>query len=58
MKELFEKYMNKKAYAFLGGLKVEVTITNIKQVWGKERFLITPISGSGAVWTECVSEIH
>jgi len=58
MKELFEKFMNKKGYAFLGGLKVEVTIINIKEAWGKQRFLITPVAGEGEVWVEAVSGIH
>ncbi len=32
------------------GLKFEVTITDVKNAYGTERCLITPVSGSGEKW--------
>lgn len=55
MKELIEKYMGKKALVSLGELEVEVKITDVKNSYGKDRFLITPVAGKGSVWVESVT---
>lgn len=58
MKELIEKYVGKAAYVFMGGLKIQVDIKDVKMTWGKERFLITPVTGEGTVWVESVHLIN
>ena len=34
------------------GISFKVTIKDVKQVYGKTRYLIEPVSGSGSVWCE------
>lgn len=34
------------------GLRIEVRVTNARQVYGKTQFEITPISGQGFVWVD------
>lgn len=58
MQELIKKYVDKKAIVNLGGLNVEVTVKDVKISYGKERFLITPVSGSGEVWVESIKLIE
>lgn len=58
MKELYEKYVGKKATAFLGGLSVEVNIVDVKVSYNRERYQITPVAGSGKVWVENVHLIE
>lgn len=52
MKELLEKWYHKKVSVFLGGLSVECVILDIKERWGKNRFLVSPVCGKGEVWVE------
>lgn len=54
MKEKIEQYVGKKAQITIGGLTIEVLITDYKQAYGKDRFLVTPTAGSGATWVEAV----
>lgn len=54
MKELYEKYMNKRARILAGGLGVQVKIVDVKMSWGRERFRVIPVAGDGAVWVESV----
>lgn len=58
MNEEVQKYVGKRALVGLGGLSVIVTITDIKNSYGKLRFNITPVSGSGSVWVETVHLIE
>lgn len=57
MKKEVETYVGKKANVDLGGLLVEVKILDVKKVYGKDRFQITPITGKGEIWVEKVSLI-
>lgn len=57
MKELIEKYVDKDAHVFAGGMQVQVKITDVKMSYGRERYLITPIAGGGFVWVEKVTLI-
>lgn len=57
MKDLIEKYVGKNATVSAGGMRVEVTITDVKISWGKERYEITPVAGSGKIWVESVNLI-
>jgi len=52
MKELLNKWYHSKVYINLGGLEIGVVIMDIKQVWGKTRFLVSPVTGKGEVWVE------
>jgi hypothetical protein len=51
-KELYEKYINKKVHVSLGGLKVGVVILDIKNSYGKIRYQVSPVTGTGEVWVE------
>jgi hypothetical protein len=55
MRKEVETYVGKKATVKLGGLVVEVKVTDVKHVYGRNRFLVTPVSGSGEVWVEVVT---
>ena len=33
-------------------LLIDIEIIDFKQSWGKNRYLITPIAGSGEIWVE------
>jgi len=57
MKDLIQKYVGKKATVFASGLIVEVTVLDVKISWGKERYQITPVAGSGEIWVESVKLI-
>lgn len=57
MKEQITKYVGQKGIIQLGGLKVEVDILDFKMSYGRERFLVTPVSGEGEVWVESVDII-
>lgn len=52
MKEEIEKYAGKTGHIELNGLKVKVNILDYKTAYGNERWLVSPISGSGQTWTE------
>lgn len=55
MKDLIDKYVGKPAKIQTeDGLWIEVEIKDVKTSYGKERFLVTPVSGSGEVWKEQV----
>ncbi len=57
MKKEVETYVGKKAVVELGGLTVEVKIIDVKKSYGRDRFLISPVSGKGEVWVENVTLI-
>ena len=38
-----------------GGMLIEVKIVDVKWVYGKTRFQITPVKGQGLVWVENLS---
>lgn len=38
----------------LGGLMVECIINDIKNVYGRVRYNISPVAGTGSVWVENV----
>lgn len=57
MKALIDKYVGKKAIIFLGGLEIEVEILDVKLAWGKERYEVKPVAGSGKVWVESITLI-
>ena len=46
------KMIGAQGYVTLGGLKVIVAIMDAKVSYGKTRYLVTPLSGSGSVWID------
>lgn len=46
------KLIGQEVAVSVGGLNVNVRITDVKQSYGKTRYLVTPLSGNGAVWVE------
>jgi len=54
MKELLS-VIDKEGTIFTGGLKVNILIRDVKQSYGRTRYLVTPLSGEGEVWVESVS---
>lgn len=57
MRELLNKWMNKKVHVRLGGLLVAVVILDIKKSYGQTRYLVSPVTGRGEVWIENFIEI-
>lgn len=57
MKALIEKYVGKKGTIVAGGLTIEVNILDVKLAWGKERYEVEPVAGSGKVWVESITLI-
>lgn len=55
MKETIEKYVGKKGTIFAGGLSVQVKVKDVKTSYGRDRYLVTPVAGSGEVWVESVT---
>ena len=44
--------VGEKGTMFTGGFKVEVEIVDYKNSYGRDRWLVKPVAGSGEVWTE------
>lgn len=47
-------YIGKQGALEVGGLVVTVKILDYKRSYGRDRWLVTPVSGSGQVWVENV----
>jgi len=54
MKEKIQQFVGKKGIIITGGLTVNVKILDYKRTYGKERWLVTPVSGAGQVWVQSV----
>lgn len=54
MRKEIEQFVGKKGEVFAGGMTVKVEVKDVKQSYGRTRYLITPIAGSGEVWVENV----
>ena len=44
--------VGEKGAMLAGGFKVEVEIVDYKNSYGRDRWLVKPVAGSGEVWTE------
>ncbi len=44
--------IGKQAKIAYGKLKVEVTVLDYKYTYGRDRWLVQPVSGSGEMWIE------
>jgi hypothetical protein len=51
VRELNE-FIGKNGLIELSGLIIRVNIKNVKERWGKTRYLVTPLAGSGEIWVE------
>lgn len=47
-------YIGKQGWIEFGKLMVDVKILDYKRSYGRDRWLVTPVSGSGQVWVENV----
>ena len=54
MKDKILQSVGKKGTIIAGGLTVSVKILDYKTAYGKERWLVTPISGAGQIWVQRV----
>lgn len=46
------KLIGKLAMVNIGGLCVDVEIVDYKTSYGKDRWLVKPVSGEGKIWVE------
>lgn len=53
--QVVEKYLNKKANLKVDGITIEVTVMDVRYSYGKIRFGVTPIAGSGIGYFEDVT---
>lgn len=58
MKDLIEKYVNKKATIVQNRMRFNVIIKDIKINYGKELFLVTPENGEGEAWIKNLNLIE
>jgi len=49
------KFIGRGADIELGGLSIYVTVTDFKQSYGKDRWLVSPVCGKGEIWVENVT---
>lgn len=54
MKEKLQKIGNL-GIVYAGGMNINVKVIDYKQSYGRDRWLVSPMSGSGVVWTESVN---
>ena len=57
MKDKVKDFVGKKATITVKGLEVLVKILDYRLDYGKDRYEVTPVAGSGKVWTEKVKVI-
>ena len=55
MKSKIEQFVGKKGTIKAGGMIVEVEIKDYKNSYGRDRFLVSPVTGKGEVWVEQVT---
>ncbi len=48
------KHVGKIGEITINKMKFQVKTLDFKQVYGRERWLVTPVTGSGQVWVENV----
>jgi len=50
--------VGKVGHVFVGGLKVKVFIDDYKFTYGRDRYLVRPVEGSGEIWIEHVELVQ
>lgn len=46
--------VGKTGTVFAGGFRVRVTVRDVKIAWGKTRYAVTPVEGSGEITVESI----
>ncbi len=49
---MIQKYVDKQGSVLIGGMRVNVRIIDVKESYGKQRWLVAPLSGMGQAWVE------
>ena len=52
------KIIGKEAMIETNGLRLKVLVKDHKQSYGKDRWLVTPVAGSGNIWVERLSVLN
>ena len=53
MKELINEYVGKiGSIKTENGLTIEVVVVDVKTSWGRTRYQVKPVAGSGECWVE------
>ena len=47
--------IDKRATIKIAGLIIEVVVRDFKQSYGKDRWLVEPVAGSGHTWVETIT---
>ena len=55
MKNKIEEFVGKVATVKLGGLVVDVEVIDVKNSYGRDRYLISPLEGEGEIWVETIT---
>lgn len=50
--------IGKKGIIRLSGLLIEVEIEDVKNSYGKNRYLVSPLAGGGRIWVESISDVN
>lgn len=43
---------------WMEGLQVEVTVQNVRSVWGKQQIEVRPVAGAGVKWVDILRVIR
>ncbi len=49
-----ESIIGSRGYIVVDDMHIEVRILDVKDSWGRIRYLVTPVSGEGQTWKENV----
>lgn len=52
------KDIGKKGSIYLGGLRVQVEVLDVKMSYGSSRWQVKPVAGDGEIWVESVEIIE
>jgi len=55
MKNKIQEFIGRVATVKFGGLVVEVTVIDVKNSYGRDRYLISPVKGEGEIWVETIT---
>lgn len=47
-----KEFIGKHGTIELSGLTIKVMVRDIKETWGRTRYLVTPVAGSGEIFVE------
>lgn len=58
MIDKIQEFVGKEATINTANLLVKVIIKDVKNSWGHDRYLVSPVAGEGEVWVENVNLIQ